>query len=132
MEMAQYEARFCFKKARARCKENRKQRTRLMREERRMIGKELYHQIEKNILVILAGMIKLAVCGGFGMLLVCFLLGLPVSVTIWAAACAGCLAYRWLGRLIIIEPKEKKTKKTPHKATSFQESQEKAKPEAGH
>ncbi len=111
MEMAQYEARFCFKKARAGSKEKKMRRTRMTREERRMIAKGIYREVEKNTLVILAGIVKLAVCGWFGMLAVCFHLSIPVSADIWAAACAGCLAYRWLGRLITIKPAKKEQNK---------------------
>ena len=112
MENVQYEMRVKMRSKRDGASRHKKARAKLTREEKREIAQGMYREIEKNIRTILAGGIKLAVCGGLGMVAVSFLLRAPVSAELWAAGCAGCLAYRWLSRLVSIEPREK-NKKAP-------------------
>lgn len=75
---------------------------------RREKAQAIYGWIEGAVKIILAATIKLAICGVIGMLAVCLIFSVSVSAYIWAAACAGCLAYRWLSRLVTIKPRKKK------------------------
>ena len=67
-----------------------------------------YTCCEGAVKVILAALVKLAVCGAIGMVSVSLLLRVSPTLYFWACSCAGIVAYRWLSRLVSIKPKKKK------------------------
>ena len=75
---------------------------------RRGKAQEAYARAEDLVKILLAAMLKLAVCGGIGMGAAALLLDLCPNRYFWACSCAGILAYRWLSRLVSIKPKKKK------------------------
>lgn len=75
---------------------------------RREKAQEVYARAEELIKILMAAVLKLAVCGGIGMGAAALLLDLCPNRYFWACSCAGILAYRWLSRLVCIKPKKKK------------------------
>lgn len=67
-----------------------------------------YLYCEGTVKVILAALVKLAVCGAVGMVTAALLLNLTPTPYLWTCSCAGILANRWLSRLVSIKPKKKK------------------------
>ena len=79
---------------------------------RKQAGREKMHTAylycEGTVKVLLAALVKLAVCGAVGMVTAALLLDLTPTPYLWACSCAGILANRWLSRLVSIKPKKKK------------------------
>lgn len=122
MEKTQYELRFGVHKthrqdaedreAQAENRTQRKEKWKRRRQAQKALAKEVTNAAEREIILGLAAAVKLAICGFAGSAAVAIAAGIGYTWQLWAAACAGCIAYRWISRIITIEPKKRQNKKT--------------------
>ena len=66
-----------------------------------------YTRAEEVVKVVLAAALKLSVCGAAGMVIP-VLCGAPFTPALWLSGCCGILASRWISRIIIKKPRNKK------------------------